>query len=96
MKVVFLDGQKIGGIGQVHEIFSSSLSFPDYYGKNLDALHDCLTDISDPVGVIIVNVKAFEKALGRRARGFFALMEDLANERENFFLLIDPFNETRV
>ena len=23
------------------------MDFPEYYGKNLDALHDCLTDLSD-------------------------------------------------
>lgn len=29
----------------VHRAFAQALSFPDYYGNNLDALHDCLTEI---------------------------------------------------
>lgn len=27
-----------------HEYVASSLGFPEYYGRNLDALWDCLTD----------------------------------------------------
>ena len=30
------------------------LDLPEYYGKNLDALHDCLTDFRD-LTLIIVN-----------------------------------------
>lgn len=33
------------GIGQ-------ALSFPDYYGSNLDALWDCLTDLTAPTALI--------------------------------------------
>jgi hypothetical protein len=32
----------------VHDEFKRSLNFPDYYGHNLDALHDSLSDISIP------------------------------------------------
>ena len=28
----------------IHEILKRDLDFPDYYGGNLDALWDCLTD----------------------------------------------------
>lgn len=31
----------------VHRYIAAALDFPDYYGKNLDALYDCLTDICD-------------------------------------------------
>ncbi|MBE5786637.1 MAG: hypothetical protein E7324_03765 [Clostridiales bacterium] len=30
-----------------HEALKQALSFPDYYGHNLDALHDCLAEIRD-------------------------------------------------
>ena len=33
----------------LHRIFAESLSFPDWYGNNLDALHDCLTSLSGTV-----------------------------------------------
>ena len=28
-----------------HEYLKKALNLPDHYGKNLDALYDCLTDI---------------------------------------------------
>lgn len=32
----------------MHEELADRLEFPDYYGKNLDALNDCLSDIDVP------------------------------------------------
>ena len=32
---------------QAHEYLAQMLDFPEYYGKNLDALFDCLTELSD-------------------------------------------------
>ena len=29
---------------EIHEVLKRDLDFPDYYGGNLDALWDCLTD----------------------------------------------------
>ncbi len=34
---------------EIHEIIKEAFDFPDYYGKNLDALWDCLTDLSGEV-----------------------------------------------
>lgn len=40
----------------VHSDFKQVLNFPDYYGCNLNALHDCLSDISIPEegGIVLV------------------------------------------
>nr|WP_062338040.1 barstar family protein [Herbidospora sakaeratensis] len=42
----------------LHRDFAQALSFPDYYGGNLAALNDCLSDIgtgpSDATGLVLV------------------------------------------
>ncbi len=44
--VVDLDGEKLsGGKQEAHAYLQEHLQFADYYGKNLDALHDCLNDL---------------------------------------------------
>ncbi len=41
-------------ISTVHDYLRVTLGFPEHYGKNLDALHDCLGDISEPTRLYIV------------------------------------------
>ena len=38
---------------ELHSYLKKKLKFPDYYGENLDALFDCLTDISTDTAVDI-------------------------------------------
>ena len=40
---VYLDGRALDSREALHQALSALLAFPAYYGKNLDALHDCLT-----------------------------------------------------
>ena len=40
-----LDGKKMVSREETHVYLKETFGFPDYYGKNLDALHDCLTEI---------------------------------------------------
>ena len=37
----------------MHDYLATSLAFPAYYGRNLDALNDCLTDICEPTLLVI-------------------------------------------
>ena len=39
-----LDAALFGNEKQVHNYLANALHFPAWYGRNLDALYDCLTD----------------------------------------------------
>ena len=45
-----LDGNLIKEQG--HDYLMEALSLPEYYGKNLDALYDCLTEMECEIEVI--------------------------------------------
>lgn len=47
MKQIILDGNILADGAKVHDYLKETLEFPEYYGKNLDALYDCLTDLKD-------------------------------------------------
>lgn len=41
---------------QLHPLFAQKLSFPSWYGNNLDALYDCLTDLEEDTHLIAQNL----------------------------------------
>ena len=45
-----LDGKLIKKQG--HDYLKEALNLPDYYGKNLDALYDCLTEIECEIELV--------------------------------------------
>ena len=47
MKIYELDGKLIASDG--HKYLKEALDFPDYYGENLDALYDCLTEFNGEI-----------------------------------------------
>ena len=69
-----------------------ALELPDYYGGNLDALHDCLTDIAasateaDPVTIIFTNYKSARRALGSDFYNFRNVLNDVSDEYPNFIV----------
>ena len=63
MRKVILDCEKLLERRQAHLYLADLLDFPDYYGKNLDALFDCLTELPECT-IILQNEKALRKAGG--------------------------------
>ena len=61
----------------LRDTFAAELTPEESYGRNLDALHDVLTDRTEPLGIVIVNEAPLREHLGRRANGFFRLLRDL-------------------
>ncbi len=53
MHCIELDGKLIKKDG--HDYLKKALNFPNYYGKNLDALYDCLTDIGVDTEIVLKN-----------------------------------------
>lgn len=47
-----VDGWVVGDRTEVLRALGSALSFPDWYGENLDALADCLADVAEPHVVV--------------------------------------------
>ena len=47
MKKVVLEGKYLSDRETAHEYLKEVLDLPKYYGKNLDALYDCLTDLEE-------------------------------------------------
>ena len=65
----------IAGKKDLHVRIAETLGFPDWYGMNLDALMDCLTDL----GPTHVTLSAWEE-LPFDAEGFWETFRDAQEE----------------
>ncbi len=63
MKEIIIDGSAIFTSPDLHEVIATALSFPAYYGKSLDALYDCLTEISEDIHLELRNWHHIESHL---------------------------------
>ncbi len=80
MKTVILNGKKIPDRAALHAALAEELSFPQYYGRNLDALYDLLTEGSEQVRIVLLGKEAFEENLGVYFTRFLRVLEDAAQE----------------
>ena len=64
MKIITIDCSQISDKESFHTTMEKALEFPSWYGKNLDALHDCLTEVFTNTQVRFVNWNHMDEALG--------------------------------
>ncbi len=71
----------------MHSQFQSNLAFPDYYGKNLDALNDCLSDVEipDDAGTVLAFAH-FDSLVASQSTIAAALLDILADNSRRAML----------
>lgn len=72
-----LDFKDIKSKKMLHEYLKVQLDLPDYYGNNLDALHDCLEDCGNELFVRIYHFEDLKKELGEYAEILLQVFKDI-------------------
>ena len=83
MTHIVIDGSAVRDREALHALLAERLRLPDWYGRNLDALYDCLTDIRD-VTVVLRNAGAMTAALGGYGEAALRVFRDAAAENPRF------------
>ena len=78
MKEIVLEGRLLARKENAHEYLKEVMHFPEYYGKNLDALHECLTDLAD-TDIVIMVPEEMDEYLKRVLRVFKAAEKENQN-----------------
>ena len=82
MKKYLIDLWDISSQEEFHEKIREGLPVPEYYGNNLDALHDVLTSLEEGEIVVTGTASAVNGAPRLMSR-FLRLAADLNEEEEN-------------
>ena len=85
MREILLDGRKLEEKTKAQDYLKERFSFPAYYGNNLDALYDCLTEISDDVKV---TVRLFEEGKPYTEK-ILHVLRDAAQDNEKLDHIIE-------
>lgn len=87
MKKIIIDCSEITSKRALHDTLAERLDAPDYYGRNLDALYDVLTDLNDTC-IILENSEALEQNLGGYGELVIAVMRDAAERNDKLKIKI--------
>lgn len=85
---VTLSGNKMTSREVLHTYLAKKLAFPSYYGKNLDALHDCLTERSTPLHITVTYADRLKEHLGDYGETLLQVLQDTTEENEQISLSI--------
>ena len=80
MRKINLDLNKMTSLPALHSYLHQVLELPEYYGMNLDALHDCLTELAEPTEITISEKVQDEEYLGWYGEQLLLVLEDAAEE----------------
>lgn len=89
MKICILDGERITDKKQLHDALTESLELPDWYGRNLDALYDCLTDMREETQIQLLRMPVLEANLGRYAEQLLKVLCAASEENAAVRIKID-------
>lgn len=81
--LVVLDGRKITDKIVLHKYLKEQCGFPDYYGNNLDALYDVLTDRTEPLEIRLEYAEELKEVLCGYGEAFIETLEDAAASSDN-------------
>lgn len=84
-KDYLIDFSNVNNRETLHEYLKENLELPEYYGKNLDALSDCLTQMSETT-ITFRNLSSL-KCLGEYGYSLLEVLEDSAKENPKLTLL---------
>ena len=77
-----LDGRTVDSRETLHQRLTELLQLPAWYGKNLDALHDCLTDLREPITLRVIHAHTLRESLGGYASNLGHVLYDCERENE--------------
>lgn len=84
MRQITIDCNLIPDAPALHRALAEALRFPAWYGSNLDALHDCLTELLEDTTLILAHFDT----LGSFRAGFRLVLNEAEDENPHLFVTL--------
>ncbi len=83
MREVIIDAELVISKDRLHDILYKELDFPEWYGRNLDALYDMLTSCGE-TRLTITNHEALHRNLGNYGDLILRVFKEASEENPYF------------
>lgn len=92
MREIIINARELKNREDAHAYLAKALLLPPYYGNNLDALHDCLTEINEQTHIIVYHSREIALYLGLYGDALVQVLKESAAEADllTVSLLDDP------
>ena len=87
MREIELDANRILSKPDMGEYMSEIFSFPEYFGKNLDALYDLLSEVDEDTDIILTRQTVRQICASRYAYKVLLTLSDAAEENPHLRIL---------
>ena len=87
MSECIIQGNRISGWDALYDQLSEELALPEWFGRNLDALYDCLTDLHD-CQITIYHWEKLAERLGRKSSALRQVLSDAGLENNSLTVCI--------
>lgn len=85
---VLLDGRLMISREALHDLLQNELNLPGYYGRNLDALYDVLSEYPQKLEITLIHTDEMLSNLGKYGNAFIKTLWDVSSEYHNVDLSI--------
>ena len=83
-----LNGKAMVDRPTAHSHLAERLDLPSYYGRNLDALYDVLTDIGQDTQIILEDPAAVIENMGKYGEALLSTMQEAAEENPHLTITL--------
>ncbi len=87
MNIIIIDGREMADKVTAHDYLKNVLGLPEHYGKNLDRLYDCLTEMKGQI--IISYVAEMQNSLRRYRDNIISTFEAAAEKNPNLWVIVE-------
>lgn len=89
-RVFYIDLQDVTSREELHRVIAEGLNLPEYYGNNLDALHDVLTEAGEGYNIIFYNTCNARELLGKYYDSLVRMCKHACEEVEEMKIRFYP------